>query len=134
MARVAARAAARAAVACALAAALVALASCARGSSQEKVVLPPTPVLSIRSTWAVVKSPLLRVREEPTNKSTVLSHIRLGTVVEVIAKSDKEETIEDEVSYWYRINYEGLKGWVFGSYLEIFDSRSKAEARAAVLE
>ena len=108
--------------------------SCARGGGQEKISLPPTPVLSIRSTWAVVKSPLLRIREEPTNKATVLSHIRMGTVVEIIAKSDREETIENEVSYWFRINYEGLKGWVFGSYLEIYDSRSKAEARAAGMQ
>jgi len=94
----------RAAGSCALAIAFLAVVSCARGPGQEKVILPPTPVLSIRSTWAVVKSPLLRIREEPSNKSTVLSHIRMGTVVEVIAKSDKEETIEEEVSYWYRIN------------------------------
>lgn len=101
--------------------------SCARSDSQRKVSFPPTPVLTVRSTWAVVTSPLLRVREEPTNKGTVLSHIRMGVVVEVIAKSDKEETIEEQTAYWYRINYEGLKGWVFGSYLEVFDSRSKAD-------
>jgi hypothetical protein len=104
--------------------------SCARNDNQRKVSFPPAPVLTVRSTWAVVTSPLLRLREEPTNKGTVLSHIRMGAVVEVIAKSDKEETIEEQTGYWYRINYEGLKGWVFGTYLEVFDSRSKADTFA----
>ena len=108
--------------------------SCGRSSGAERVTLPPTPVLSIRSTWAVVKSPLLRVRDQPSGQSTVLAHVRMGAVVEVISKSDKEDTIENEVSFWYRVNYEGLKGWVFGSYISIFDSRGKADAFAATLK
>ena len=112
----------------------LAMAACSRGAGAERVSLPPTPVLSIRSTWAVVKSPLLRVREQPSNQSTVLSHIRMGTVVEVLSKSDKEDTLENEVAFWYRVNYEGLTGWVFGSYIELFDSRTKADAYAEKLK
>jgi uncharacterized protein YgiM (DUF1202 family) len=108
--------------------------ACSSKAGQERIVFPATPVLTIRSTWAVVRSPLLRVRVEPTNKSPVLSHVRMGVVVEVIAKGDKEETVEGETAFWYRVNYEGLKGWVFGSYLEVFDSRAKAEAFAQKLQ
>ncbi len=108
-------------------AAVLALGACSASARSERVNLPPTPILTVRSTWAVVKSPLLRIREEPADKSAVLSHIRLGSVVEVIAKSDKEDTVEGESSYWFRVNYGGLKGWVFGSYLEVFDSKTKAE-------
>jgi uncharacterized protein YgiM (DUF1202 family) len=98
------------------------------------VTLPPTPVLSIRSTWAVVKSPLLRVREEPSSQATVLSHVRLGAVMEVLTRADKEQTVENESAYWYRIDYQGLKGWVFGSYIEVFDSRSKADKFSSTLK
>lgn len=112
----------------------VALASCSRSANADRVTLPPTPVLSIRSTWAVVKSPLLRVRDQASGQATVLAHIRMGAVVEVIGKSDKTDTVENEVSSWYRVNYEGLKGWVFGSYIAIFDSRSKADDFAAKLQ
>jgi hypothetical protein len=108
-------------------------ASCGRGRT-EKLNLPPTPILTIRATWAAVKSPLLRVRSEPTNKAEVLSHIRTGVVVEVIGRSDAEDTVENDVGYWYRINYDGLKGWVFGSYLEIFESRGQAEKYAETLQ
>lgn len=96
--------------------------------------LPPTPVLSINSTWAVVKSPLLRVREEPSNQATVLSHIRMGAIMEVLTKSDKTDTVENDTAYWFRIDYQGLKGWVFGSYIDVFDSRSKADHFAATLQ
>jgi len=108
--------------------------SCNRSSGNERVVLPPTPVLSIRSTWAVVKSPLLRIRDQPTDQGTVLAHIRMGVVAEIISKSDKEDTVENDTAYWYRVNYEGLKGWVFGTYISIFDSRSRADAFAATLK
>lgn len=117
-----------------LAAPLAAFVSCNRSGGTERVILPPTPVLSIRSTWAVVKSPLLRVREEPSNQATVLSHIRMGAIVEVLTKSDKEETLESESAFWYRVDYQGLKGWVFGIYIEIFDSRSKAQSYAVKLQ
>jgi len=113
---------------------VTAVLGCTRTSGSERVSLPPTPVLSIRSTWAVVKSPLLRVRDQPTGQATVLAHVRMGAVVEVVNKSDKEDTIENETSYWYHVNYEGLKGWVFGSYISIFDTRTKADAFAATLK
>jgi hypothetical protein len=108
--------------------------SCGGAGGGERVSLPPTPVLSIRSTWEVVKSPLLRVREEPSNSSIVLSHVRMASLVEVLTKSDKMDTVERESSYWYRVDYQGLKGWVFGSYIEIFDSRAKAQQYSATLK
>jgi SH3 domain-containing protein len=122
---------ARIALCCAFAAVL---ASCGRSGSAEKVSLPPTPVLSIRSTWAVVKSPLLRVRDQPSSQGTLLSHIRLGAVMEILSRSDKEDTIENETAYWFRIDYQGLKGWVFGAYVEVFETRDKADAYAAGLK
>jgi hypothetical protein len=109
-------------------------ASCSRGGSSERVTLPPTAVLSIRKTWAVVRSPLLRVRDDSTSQSTVLSHIRMGAVMEVLTRSDKEDIVENETAYWYRIDFQGLKGWVFGSYIEIFDTRAKADLFAATLK
>jgi len=124
----------RGAAAVLFAAVLAGLAACGRSGSSERVTLPPTPVLSIRSTWAVVKSPLLRVRDSSSNQGTVLSHIRMGAVMEVLTRSDREDTVENETSYWYRIDYQGLKGWVFGSYLELFDTRSKADKFSASLQ
>ena len=124
----------RAAVAVLCSAALAGFAACGRSGSSERVTLPPTPVLSIRSTWAVVKSPLLRVRDAASNQATVLSHIRMGAVMEVLTRSDKEDTVENETAYWFRIDYQGLKGWVFGPYIELFDTRAKADKFSASLQ
>ncbi len=123
-------------VSAAAAALLVCLsaASCGREARIGAVALPATPVLSVRSTWAVVISPLLRVREQADTRSTVLQHIRQGVVVEVIGKSDRADEIEGQQDYWYRINYDGLKGWVFGPYLTLCDSRAAADAEAARLQ
>jgi hypothetical protein len=123
----------RASAAVIVAALTLSAASCSREGRIERVEFPTTPVLSVRSTWAVVISPLLRVREQPDSHSTVLQHIRQGVVVEVIGKSDREDEIEGQLDYWFRVNYDGLKGWVFGPYLALADSRAEADAEAARL-
>jgi hypothetical protein len=114
--------------------ALVPFASCARRPVVERIELPSTPVLSIRSTWAVVTSPFLRLRDEPLADASVLAHIRRGAVLEVLSRTDRKEELEQTSSYWYQVSYEGLRGWVFGAFLEIVDSKPRAESLAAELD
>jgi hypothetical protein len=113
---------------------LLALASCGRRPAVEHIELPATPVLSIRSTWAVVISPILRLRDEPLANAAVLAHIRRGAVLEVLSRTDRREEMEQTSSYWYQVSYEGLRGWVFGAFLEIVDSKPRAESLAAELD
>jgi hypothetical protein len=113
---------------------LLPITACGRRPVVERIELPPTPVLSIRSTWAVVTSPFLRVRAEPLANSPVLAHIRRGAVLEVLSRTEREEDLEDTRSYWYQVSYEGLRGWVFGAFLEIVDSKARAEHLAAELD
>jgi hypothetical protein len=117
-----------------LAATLLALAACGRRAEVERIELPPTSVLSIRSTWAVVTSSFLRIRDEPRAAAPVLAHIRRGAVVEILSRTERKEELEDASSYWYQVSYGGLRGWVFGAFLEVFDSKAKAESVAAQLE
>jgi hypothetical protein len=58
----------------------------------------------------------------------------MGAVMEVLTRADKEDTVENQSAYWYRIDYQGLKGWVFGSYIELFDSRPKAIRFSSTLQ
>jgi hypothetical protein len=113
---------------------LLSAAACGRQPVAERIDLPPTPVLSIRSTWAVVTSPFLRVRDEPLAKARVLAHIRRGAVLEVLSRTERKEELEEATSYWYQVSYEGLRGWVFGAFLEIADSKARAESLAAQLD
>jgi hypothetical protein len=114
--------------------ALAGLLGCGPRPAAERIDLPPTPVLSIRTNWAVVNSPFLRLRQEPLAGSGVLAHIRRGAVLEVLSRTDQKEIIEDASAYWYQVSYAGLRGWVFGAFLEIVDSKAKAEALAAQLQ
>jgi hypothetical protein len=50
--------------------------------------------------------------------------------VEIVTSSSNEETIEGKTDRWYQIQYQGRRGWVFGSYLKIFDSLDKARNAA----
>lgn len=94
---------------------------------QETIVLPPTSVLLVRSNWGVVTSNFLRLRERPSRQATVLIGIPKGIVIEILSNTEIPETIEKETAFWYRVNFDGLFGWVFGAYLEVFGSKKDAE-------
>ena len=63
----------------------------------------------------------LRVRDQPSVRSEVLSYLRRGEVVEVLQRGEREEQIEGESGYWYEVTFQGVTGWVFGSHLELID-------------
>jgi len=93
----------------------------------ERIDLPPTPVLTLSSNWGVIRSPFLRLRDEPLQKAKITAHLRRGSVLEIISRTEAKETIGEETAYWYQVNYGGLRGWVFGAFLEVLDSKSEAE-------
>jgi hypothetical protein len=64
----------------------------------------------------------------------VVRYLRRGLVLEIVSKTRKQETVEGETDYWYRISFDGLQGWVFGAYLEIFDSEERADNFSEDLE
>jgi len=110
------------------------LLSCEKEQTVERIDLPPTPVLTLSSDWAVIRSPFLRLREEPLQKAKIVAHLRRGSVLEIITRTEGKETIDNASSYWFQVNFGGLRGWVFGAFLEVLDSKSKAESFAKELE
>ena len=113
---------------------LATVASCGGETEIPVISLPSTSVLSIRSSWGLITENLLRMRENPTKESAVILHVRKATVVEIISRTESREVVEDEEAYWYLVDYSGLKGWVFGAYLEVVDTRSEAEDLAESLQ
>jgi hypothetical protein len=99
-------------------------------SRYQNVKLPPTPVLSVQTYYGVVDFSLIRVRSEPLPDSALVTMLRGGSIVEIICSSTNEETLEGKTNRWYQIQYQGRRGWVFGSYLKIFDSLEKARNAA----
>jgi len=84
-------------------------------------------VLSVHSRWSVINSTHLRLREKPDIKSKAITTLWKGYILEVVSQSTIIVTLDDEEGYWYQVKYGGLQGWVFGSYLEFFDSKEDAE-------
>ena len=96
------------------------------------IELPPAPLVSENESWAVIESSYLRLRERPEAESRLVTTLWRGYVLEIISRSPNKVFMDNEEDYWYQVNYDGLQGWVFGSYLVVFDSREEAviEARA----
>jgi hypothetical protein len=112
----------------------LALVSCEKEQPLERIDLPPTPVLTLSTDWGVIRSPFLRLRAEPLQKARITAHLRRGSILEIISRTEAKETVGDETAYWYQVSYGGLRGWVFGAFLEILDSESEAQRFARDLE
>jgi uncharacterized protein YgiM (DUF1202 family) len=94
------------------------------------IVLPPAPLVSETESWAVIKAAYLRLREQPESDSRLVTTLWKGYVLEVKSRSPEKSIAENAEDYWYQVSYDGLQGWVFGTYLVISDSREEAEIEA----
>jgi len=59
----------------------------------------------------------LTMREEPGVSSKSIVVIPSGSIVNILNKGDIEETISGKTSVWYKVEWSGNKGWVFGGFL-----------------
>lgn len=99
---------------------------CEAPSPYDDLVLPATPVLNIQTYYGVIQSPYLRIRDLPRQDSGATSQLRRGVIVEILSSSPTEEVVEGKKGRWHQIQYQGRRGWVFGSYIQIHDSLEKA--------
>ncbi len=96
--------------------------------------LPATPVLSVKNRWGVIESSHLRLRKRATVESPAITTLWRGYVLQIVSQGSQKEIIEDNENYWYQINYDGLNGWVFGSYLKLFATKDTAERASKELK
>lgn len=95
------------------------------------LVLPVTTVISTSERQAIIAADSLRVRAQPSVRAEVLSHFRRGEVVEVLRRGEFEERIAGDLHYWFEVAYQGVRGWVFGSHLELVTPGTDAAEVAA---
>ena len=83
----------------------------------------------------------MRVRRAPQINGDEMLRLKLGTVVNAVARSANQDTVAEKTDYWYRVNLpNGQTGWLFGGLLldyaasrrlellrQIIDARLKAE-------
>ncbi len=61
----------------------------------------------------------LTMRDQPSTSGKALIVIPDGTNVKIIEKGSAEETIAGKASVWYKIDWNGNRGWVFGGFLAL---------------
>jgi uncharacterized protein YgiM (DUF1202 family) len=105
---------------------ILTLSSCGEDRDSQKILLPSTPIISSEAQWAVVTTDYLRIRAKPTEDSEMLASTGKGTVVRIISQTEKQETLGNIKDFWYQIDDQGVVGWVFASFLQLFNSRSEA--------
>jgi len=94
------------------------------------IELPPAPLISASENWGVIETAYLRLRERPSVESRIVTTLWRGYVLEVMSRSPSRAIVEGEEDFWYQVNYDGLQGWVFGSYMTIYDTKEEAGIKA----
>lgn|GEM_PF-1057381 len=80
--------------------------------------------------YGVVRVDRLRFRSDNDLSSKTLRYLDKGTIVSVIKKDKKRVRIGQNEDYWYNIEYDGIKGWVFGYFLDTYSSYEDAKKQA----
>ncbi|MGX1928465.1 SH3 domain-containing protein [Flagellimonas sp. 2504JD4-2] len=59
----------------------------------------------------------VNVRSNPEiDVDNVVFQLEQGVICNIIAQSDTLEKVNNNTDRWYKINYQGKEGWVFGNY------------------
>ena len=68
----------------------------------------------------------MRVRRAPQVAAEEVIRLKLGTVVNAVARSVNQDTIGGKTDYWYRVNLPNNQtGWLFGGLLLDYDATQR---------
>jgi hypothetical protein len=108
------------------------LISCTKEEKEVKninIPLPATEHPRNLNLWGVSRYTNIKLRAKPEEKSEVLKYITQGSILELIKQSDSTFLFDGKNDYWYYVRYNGLYGWIFGSYIDIYITKSEAEKK-----
>lgn len=102
-------------------------------SEQPELSLPEVRALTNRPEWAVVTDGYVRVHRQAELHAPVVGHFRRGDVVTVIRESVFTDEIDGQFHRWYQMANDTLDGWVFGAWVDLFDSEERARNASEVV-
>ncbi len=97
-----------------------------RADSPE-IVIPESALTIDNSLWGITLFDSLRIREDQTIDARTVAYLRSGVIFKIISRDNNISEFENMKNYWYNINYMGQKGWIFGGYIQVFNSLTEAE-------
>ncbi|WP_079686589.1 SH3 domain-containing protein [Ohtaekwangia koreensis] len=59
-------------------------------------------------------------RDQPSSSARVLLTIPHNEIVGIIDKNGGSETISGRTANWYKVDFKGKEGWLWGGYIEIY--------------
>ena len=112
-----------------VAAVVVLLGACGREETPVVVDLPPTPVVSARPEWAVVRGAYVQILAEPSAGAAIEGHVRRGAVLRVHSRTPFTAAVDGTRNHWYAVSTVDFSGWVFGTVIDTY--AAEAVARSA---
>jgi hypothetical protein len=77
----------------------------------------------------------MRVRKAPLVTGEEVVRLKLGTVVNAIARSTNQDTIGGKTDYWYRVNLPNNQtGWLFGGLLLDYNAGKRQDILREIIE
>ena len=77
----------------------------------------------------------MRARRAPQVSAEEIVRLKLGTVVNAMARSSNQDTIGGKTDYWYRVNLPNAEtGWLFGGLLLDYTAQRRGELLRQVIE
>jgi SH3 domain-containing protein len=77
----------------------------------------------------------MRVRKAPQVGAEEVQRLKLGTVVNAVARSTNQDTISGKTDYWYRVTLpNGQTGWLFGGLLLDYNAGRRSELLRQIIE
>ena len=106
--------------------------SCTKKEKEVKninIPLPATVHPRNLNLWAVSRYTNIKLRANPEENAEVLKYITQGSILELIKQSNSTFLFDGKNDYWYYVRYNGLYGWIFGSYIDIYITKNEAEKK-----
>jgi hypothetical protein len=77
----------------------------------------------------------MRARKAPQVTAEEVVRLKLGTVVNAVARSTNQDTIGGKTDYWYRVDLpNGQSGWLFGGLLLDYSASKRQELMRQIIE
>jgi len=76
--------------------------------------------------YAVVNVNRLRLRADCDLHSKTLRYLDKGTILRILEKKENRFKIDEMEDYWYNVEIDGIKGFVFGYFIDIYTDYDNA--------
>lgn len=111
------------------------LCSCKARQAENTIVLDKNTFTPASSSFSTIKNNLigivtvnrLRLRSSNDVYAKTIRYLDQGEMLNIIAKDEKRIRINNMEDYWYQVDFNGTKGWIFGYYLEIYSDYLQAQ-------